>query len=115
MGSNLEALIAKSSSGLGPQLAEGEVRRVLGEAYALLDDLLTARNGFYAFHRALHVFPLFGNAGEIGLVDWNAPTLWRNDYPDMAPSGFFFAEDLLGAQFWTNGDAVCLMDEESGV
>jgi hypothetical protein len=111
----LNSLIAKSSPAIASQLVVGEVHEALGEAYASLDNLLTVRNGFYVFHRALHVFPLFSNADELGVVEWNLPTLWRNAYPDMVPSGVFFAEDIFGGQFWTNGCNICMMDEESGV
>jgi hypothetical protein len=111
----LNSLLAKSSPAIAPQLVPGEVRDTLGEAYASLDNFLAVRNGFYAFHRALHVFPLFSNADELGVTEWNLPNLWRNAYPNMAPSGVFFAEDIFGGQFWTNGRNICMMDEESGV
>src|SRR5580698_6157623 len=45
--------------------------------------MLEQKNGFYAFEYALHVFPLTSDP-ETGLEGWNAESLWRNEYQDLA-------------------------------
>lgn len=69
--------------------------------------MLKQRNGFYAFESALHVFPLTCNP-ETGLKAWNADSLWRNQYRELAEGLLFFAEDILQDQF-------CLAQKEKGV
>src|SRR5690242_19494602 len=54
------------------------------QLFALLDIV----NGFYAFHRALHVFPdlvadVTADRGEVGLTAWNDATSWRADFPAL--------------------------------
>jgi hypothetical protein len=102
------------SPALGPLVSSADVMAELGVEYASLAVLLEARNGFYAFSRALHVFPLHSTNKELGLIEWNDPDRWRSSYPFPPPSGVFFAEDVFGGQFWTGGRHVCFMDEESG-
>ncbi len=76
--------------------------------------MLTARNGFYAFEAALHVFPFGEAAPEIDLEAWNSPKLWRDAYGDLAVDGHFFAEDVFGNQFQLRGDGVWSFDAETG-
>ena len=59
-------------------------------------ELLSQKNGFYAFESALHVFSTRSDPPEIGINEWNAPELWINEYRGMAGSALFFAEDI----FW---------------
>ena len=78
--------------------------------YALGSELfhmLEQKNGFYAFEFALHVFPLTPDP-ETGLEGWNAGSLWRNEYGDLAQGLLFFAEDILQDQF-------CLSKDQGGV
>jgi hypothetical protein len=69
--------------------------------------MLEQKNGYYAFESALHVFPLTSDR-ETGLEGWNAVSLWRNEYQDLAEGLLFFAEDVLQDQF-------CLSQKERGV
>jgi hypothetical protein len=78
-----------------------------------LAELLEARNGFYAFESALHVFPS-GTASTTTLEDWNAPDGWRETYAGMADDLVFFAEDVFGGQFALRGEEVCTFDPETG-
>ena len=82
------------------------------QLYALLDLV----NGFYAFHRALHVFPDVpaDGSGEIGLTAWNAATYWRADFPTLDPAAFFFAEDVFGVQFAILHERIMTFDPETG-
>jgi hypothetical protein len=70
--------------------------------------LLKARNGFYAFESALHVY----SSDE--LAHWNEPALWRSEYGDLIPADcVFFAEDLFGNQFGIGASGVVTFDAET--
>lgn len=104
-----EKLVSISSEALGakidvvPELLE---RCALGRE---LFEMLRARNGFYAFEHALHVFPLRSDiTGTMTLDDWNSDTLWRNAYGGLADGFLFFAEDIFGDQF-------CLSARQDGI
>lgn len=75
--------------------------------------LLKARNGFYAFERAFHVFPDRSTECEIGLLEWNSPSLWIFAYDDLAEGCLFFAEDVFGGQFCFKKDSVWYFDPET--
>jgi len=110
----LQQLVAKA----GPPLGRGptaEVERSLpaGEAGVGLLELLRLRDGFYAFGNALHVLPSAPDAG-LGLLEWNAPGLWRGAY-DLDLSGVvFFAQDAFGEQFGVTSEGVVRFDPETG-
>ena len=107
MMTDIEKLLSRSSESLVPKpVAMPEFL----QAYALgleLFHMLQQKNGFYAFEAALHVFPLTADPGT-GLEAWNADSLWRNEYGEIAEGLLFFAEDILQDQF-------CLSKKESGV
>jgi hypothetical protein len=104
---SIEKLLSISSESLAPKpSAFPEFLR----AYALgaeLFQMLEQKNGFYAFEFALHVLPLTYDT-ETGLEGWNAGSLWRNEYQDLAEGLLFFAEDVLQDQF-------CLSNKQKGV
>ena len=80
-----------------------------------LGALLAKRNGFYAFDAALHVFPAgIAESGTMDLDHWNAPTLWRDAYGELAKDCVFFAEDIFGGQFCLWGKAVYFFEPETG-
>src|SRR5690349_9916776 len=64
-----------------------------------LAELLSQRNGFYAFESALHVLGVGENVLGRSLDVWNSGTSWRADYGGLARGFTFFAEDIFGAQF----------------
>ena len=106
-------IASESLSELEPQYSEV----MLNLAGPLADELLKtlrARNGFYAFESALHVFPAHSDQEEIGLDDWNARSLWIADYEGMADGCFFFAEDTFGGQFCIKDGNVFVFDPETG-
>jgi hypothetical protein len=79
-----------------------------------LYELLSRRNGFYAFESALHVFPS-GQANDVlDLATWNAESTWRRDFGDLAKGCLFFAEDAFGFQFCLARGQVCTFDGETG-
>lgn len=75
-------------------------------------DLLRAKNGFYAFKSALHVFPIGINEGVMDIDQWNAPGLWRDEYHGAADNLLFFAEDAFGYQFCIGESGIFLFDPE---
>ncbi|WP_196487091.1 SMI1/KNR4 family protein [Burkholderia stagnalis] len=86
---------------------------MFGEASKDLFALLERKNGFYAFEAALHIFPLHSIGDEIGLVEWNAPDLWVDEYQGMAVGAVFFAEDIFGMQFCLRAGGVYSFDPET--
>ena len=76
-------------------------------------DLLAAKNGFFAFEGALHVFPAGG--GRIRDIDaWNEGGCWKNQYPESLSDIVFFAEDIFGGQFCIIEAEICTFDPETG-
>jgi hypothetical protein len=84
---------------------------LLGEQ---LVDLLSQKNGFYAFESALHLFPATAHSEEIPLSQWNTFGLWRHEYGELAHDQLFFAEDAFGNQFCLHQGQVCSFDAETG-
>lgn len=112
----LDKILAKTTHSLSSShktiTAEGMTKAdsIINE----LNDLLSQRNGFYAFERALHLFPSASNQVEIGLDDWNSPSLWRSEYGEMTKDCLFFAEDIFGSQFCIKDQEIHLFDPETG-
>lgn len=80
MTTNIDRLLEVASPPLSestPRLT-GECSALAGRLAPELLALLWARNGFYTFESALHVRPLSDQAGELGIAEWNAPTLRRS-------------------------------------
>ncbi len=81
---------------------------------AELKSLLAAKNGFYVFESALHVFPDRATPPEHGLEVWNSAELWRSSYGELADGCLFFAEDTFGVQFCIAGGRISTFDPETG-
>lgn len=119
MKENLEALVSTGSEPLSPQLTlarlPAAVRKQAGALGQELLEMLKVKNGFFAFDRALHVFPL-GTANEgYDLVTWNSDELWRTAYGHLlAGRELFFAEDIFGEQFLIREDTIWRFDPETG-
>jgi hypothetical protein len=75
--------------------------------------MLERKNGFYAFESALHVFPL-SSANCMSLEEWNADSLWRNGYRDLAEGLLFFAEDVFQDQYCVSAAGVLRFFSETG-
>jgi hypothetical protein len=75
--------------------------------------MLECKNGFYAFESALHVFPLTSAVG-MSLEEWNADSLWRSGYQDLAEGLLFFAEDIFQNQFSLSASGVLRFFSETG-
>lgn len=113
---SLDRLLSHASSSLSKQ--EPEVtEKIRSLAGLLLDDLLLMlrrRNGFYALESALHVFPAQSSKTEIGIIEWNEDSLWRNNYKELADGCLFFAEDVFGGQFCIKENAIHAFEPETG-
>lgn len=82
-----------------------------------LIQLLSMKNGFYAFEASLHVFSWddsMSQGNDLGLQAWNEKALWRDWYRGLTDGLLFFAEDIFGGQFAIRGKEVVSFDPESG-
>lgn len=95
---NVEKLLSIASEPLAPEPAEMPELLCPYPLGGELFRMLQGKNGFYAFESALHVFPLTGDS-KTGLEAWNASSLWKDAYEDLAEGLLFFAEDILQDQF----------------
>ena len=88
------------------------------QPYRELIQLLSKKNGFYAFEGSLHVFPWIDSSrlqdNVVGLQEWNEKSLWRDWYGGLTDGLFFFAEDAFGGQFAIRTDEIVSFDPESG-
>lgn len=79
-----------------------------------LIELLNKRNGFYAFERSLHLFPIGCQTYHIDFESWNRDDSWRSNYGSIVNDYLFFAEDVFGSQFGLCDAHVCKFDPETG-
>lgn len=79
-----------------------------------LRTMLKKRNGFFAFARSLHVFPVGIPKAGYDLVSWNSLVLWRQAYGSLIEGGVFFAENLFGDQYAIRGEQIYWLDRETG-
>lgn len=116
MGRALEKLISASSTALGngKPVIEARLRALVGSRASELQSLLEARNGFYAFESALHVFAAEDQPVGAGLSAWNSTSLWISAYGGLADGFLFFAEDVFGCQFALKDNRVWTFDPETG-
>lgn len=113
----IQRLINVAGSALSestPRISE-ESSRLAGSSINQLLQLLWARNGFYAFESALHVYPISDEPGAVGLNQWNAGSLWRDAYGGLADDLLFFAEDVFGGQFCITDGEICRFNSETGL
>ena len=107
--------IASSSTEVAKSLPLHADAQGRGETHRELMGMLTAKNGFYAFEGALHVFPWEASSEDIVDVQaWNGKSLWRDCYQNLTDDLFFFAEDAFGGQFALRGNDVVTFEPESG-
>ena len=76
--------------------------------------LLDAKNGFYAFDSALLLRPRSSGEPPLGISQWNANALWKNNYKMDLSGVLCFAEDVFGGQFCAKDDAVSYFEPETG-
>ena len=78
-----------------------------------LKEILTKKNGFYAFESALHVFHI-GQSDSPDIIEWNASKGWRESYKYLTNGMYFFAEDLFGNQYAFKDDKIIFFDADNG-
>jgi hypothetical protein len=109
-------LLDVASSALSPGPALVAVKNTGCDRQIITDwcRLLAARNGFYSFESALHIFPSRSNPEHFGLDEWNSADLWREEYAGLIDGDILFvAEDVFGNQFGLIEDFVCRFDAET--
>lgn len=115
MNESLRALAAIGGEALGSDVPDAELPQFLKGALCVqLAELLSLKNGFYAFESALHVFPVGTVGTDIDLAAWNSEDLWKGEFDGMAVDCVFFGEDIFGSQFCVHHDEVCTFDPETG-
>lgn len=109
----VERLLSISSEPLAPR--PKALAKILESCPIGLElfQMLDRKNGFYTFESALHVFPLTSAVG-MSLEEWNADSLWRNSYQDLAEGLLFFAEDIFQNQFCLSAHGVLRFFSETG-
>lgn len=80
-----------------------------------LAEMLAQKNGFYACESALLVRPFEHERAPVGVLEWNATTLWRAEYVEDLSEALFFAEDIFGGQFCIRHDKICTFEPETGL
>jgi hypothetical protein len=110
----LEQIFALASAPLAtPQDVAISAFQNFGHLGSQLREMLSMRNGFYAFESALHVFP-DNDMAKNSLQWWNSKELWRCEYGELAESQLFFAEDVFGDQFCIHESWISRFDAEDG-
>jgi hypothetical protein len=116
MSTNITKLLSISSGLIceeKPSFSQ-EINGLLGSLSQDLYKILTAKNGFYAFESALHVFPANFVCKEMELGKWNSLELWRSNYESSMGEYLFFAEDIFGNQFLIFNEKIYTFEPETG-
>jgi hypothetical protein len=116
---HLNELLSISSAGLEEKYDAQTPSSILnnfGRIGLEIKQMLSGKNGFYAFESALLMRPLFDtkNSEVLGIENWNRPGLWINSYKIDIQNTVFFAEDIFGVQFCLRDDFVQSFDPETG-
>lgn len=117
MNASVARMVSIASAPVGAALDAGAAGAYLsrwGAPGRELAEMLSSKNGFYAFESALLVRPLQHDTPPLGVREWNAPDLWKNQYADNLSDVLFFAEDLFGGQFGLRADGVHAFEPETG-
>jgi hypothetical protein len=79
-----------------------------------LTNLLSVKNGFFAFENALLIFPSKPYQTIPGLIEWNLESKWRRYYDHLQSNIIFFAEDLFSCQFGLTPKNIIRLEPETG-
>jgi hypothetical protein len=114
---NTDKLLSISSTAIAesiPQIDE-QTNKMLGSLGNEFHNILSIKNGFYAFESALHFFPATEVVDSVNLdVNyWNSPQLWRDEYSNSIDKYLFFAEDIFGGQFCIFNNKIHIFDSET--
>lgn len=116
MAAAISKLLSISSESLGTFCPAENASQHLGQWGSLGEELaqvLSQRNGFYAYESALLVRPLTRANSPLGLVEWNVDDLWKGKYHEDLADALFFAEDAFGVQFCIRDRRVYTFDPET--
>jgi hypothetical protein len=106
-------LISIGGDPIGEQIRGAEWLSNWGSLGRELAAVLERKNGFYAYESALLVRPLERDHSPRGIMEWNSPQLWKDEYRENLRHVLFFAEDLFGCQFCIHGGFVYAFDPET--
>ncbi len=113
MDTRLNKLLSIASEPIGEPIALSEFLEGWEELGRQLVEMLSRKNGFYAFESALLVRPLWRGESPLGVMEWNSPPVWKGEYHEDFGAVLFFAEDIFGCQFCIRGDEICTFDPET--
>lgn len=108
-------LLSIASEPIGDAVSGADFLSRWGALGDSLAAMLGMKNGFYAYESALLVRPLHHHNSPLGLLEWNASTLWKAEYVEDLSNSLFFAEDVFGGQYCIREDKICSFDPESGL
>jgi len=111
----ISTLLSIASEPIGSPVDGAEALNQWGILGKELAEILKLKNGFYAYESALLVRPLRNVHAPLGLLEWNAPTLWKGEYIENLSNSFFFAEDVFGGQYCIRENKICTFDPETGL
>jgi len=118
MSEQMSRLLSFSSTGITGPPNPDALRKLASGISPLLEQelaaLLADKNGFFCFESALLIRPLEYERSPVGIVRWNNPKLWKEEYRLDLTKSIFFAEDLFGVQFCTKANCVHSFDPETG-
>lgn len=111
----LAELIGLSSRAIStaPVGLTSSVRRMAGPLADELEVMLSAKNGFFSYGTALHVFPACATADAYSLYEWNEPALWKGECGDLLVDALCFAEDIFAEPFVIKDGAVWRFSPET--
>jgi hypothetical protein len=92
------------------------VMELCGDRWACAEELgemLSKKNGFYAFDSALLVRPLTHVKPPLGIWEWNTPALWKYEYEGTLDGFLCFAEDVFGGQYALSRTGIVAIDPET--
>lgn len=115
MHNGIAKMLSLASEPIGDPLNEMGALSNWGILGKELAEMLRSKNGFYAYESALLVRPLRNAQAPFGLLEWNAPKLWKAEYVENLDAAFFFAEDVFGGQYCVREDMICTFDPETGI
>jgi len=108
----LNDLLTAGSAPLGPAIGSIETGHRVGQ---VIRQLLSKKNGFYAFESALLVRPLTFSGAPLGLLEWNDLGYWKQFYTIDLSEDIFFAEDVFGEQFSLRPDGIFKFNPETAI
>lgn len=77
-------------------------------------NLLSMRNGFYAFESALLIYPSQNTKNIIGAYNWNTQFNWHKNYNLSRQKYIFFGSDIFSEQFTLSHKGIEKFNPETG-